>query len=335
MPTAQARSHGAAVGASHKLRHLSSVSADIRRRIRNYLSPGKDPAAPGTLLDLRDVTTDPVHAAYLARSQSFLIAVPINLCRTLSVTAFRCGADGDDPLTRTLCAYAAGECPEYTGSPLHRFFEQWQPSTVAEVLGIQVHSAPPYFQSPPSGRPVLPWSHRGGESSREARYGRPGFKQAMSELNNPTDADGIIFYGPVGLGFGQITYQRLVRLFDSIQRHGYDPEGVGSHHIQAYALNDSGDCRYIILGGKHRIAALGAHAFETVPLQLGANTLAIVRRDDWASWPNVRNGLYSGEMALALFDRMFAAIPPGACLANGSAHPNPLRARSADAGYTS
>lgn len=126
-------------------------------------------------------------------------------------------------------------------------------------------------------------------------------KLGLSEKGNY----GWQFFGPVSEDLGQMEYQRLTSVFNSIKDSGYLPEKHGFIHGQFLISNDN--WIWVNIGGKHRFASLAALNFKNIPVALNSRSSALfIRRLDVEYWPNVKNGLFSKADALNIFDRLMA-----------------------------
>jgi hypothetical protein len=241
----------------------------------------------------------------------YVLTVPLRRCRTLGALAFPCGRAEVNPMAATLRAYAAGEERSYEGSPLQRYFERWQPATVAEAVGLDPAAASAQLQAPTTGDvPPLPWSPEAPSRAHE-RHQREGFQQAAARAGViGQDLVGSLYYGPVSDAFGAATFERLVGIFESIRREGYVPGGSDRPHLRGLLFLRDGDYRVLITSGKHRIAALSALEVDLVPVEFGATPPIVVDRDDVERWPAVVTGVYTREEALDVFDRVFVAEQP-------------------------
>ena len=169
---------------------------------------------------MRGVVDDPREAWVRARGAPFLFEVPAAQIRALGFA----GSDPDNPFVVTLRDYAAGRCSAYQGSALEDFYRQWQPFRTA-------HDAP-------AGQPEPPWreSRRRAENTAAGRLQRAGFLEIARELGvRPEDIRGHITGGPVTGAFGEVTFRRLARLYDSVRRDGFRPD-------QSDASYPSGTC---------------------------------------------------------------------------------------------
>jgi hypothetical protein len=265
-------------------------------------------------VDLRGTTDDPVEVFYRVGRSRFLVDVPLERCRAFGATAQRCTREANNPFVDTLVLYGQGRCTSFLESPLHRYYETWQPDSLAEAMGIPADPANQALSAPPVV-PALPWSRSRTGLERARRLALQEFRAAQRRAGvDGGDVDGILSHGPVTPAFGAVTFERLAMVYDSIRWRGYQPEKVGASHIMAQLLMRDGEHRIFIRSGKHRIAALGALGYTRVTVQLARRYFpALIHREDASSWPLVRSGLYTRDQAVALFDRIFDGQPPPGC----------------------
>ncbi|WP_148561730.1 hypothetical protein [Pontibacter korlensis] len=249
------------------------------------------------LFDLSGTSIDPVEALYRSKGRPFVMDIPISKCFSIDFS----GSNPNNPFVQTLIAYDQGNCTSYKGSPLEDYYNKWQP---ANAVALDKH-----------GRELAPpWDYGPKKSSNlpEARLNRKGFLKVKKELHiTEKNLFGHISRGPVSEGFGEITFNRLVQIYNSIKRNGYRPDEMSAGHIQASFFVDGRDYRVSVSSGKHRVTALQALGYEKVPIQFGPPKFPVmIRRDEVDSWPNVRLGHYTKEEALRLFDKKFQDIHP-------------------------
>ncbi|MEY3480924.1 MAG: hypothetical protein RIQ71_1699 [Verrucomicrobiota bacterium] len=244
-------------------------------------------------LDLRGEVEDPVEGWRRAAGGPFLIDVPAAKLRVLDFW----GGDPHNPFIVTLQEYAAGRCMEYKGSPLENFYHCWQP-----------------FSGENAGDAGSPWRQVRAQSKNtaEGRLKRHEFREIARELGvAPGEIHGHIKGGPVSQAFGEITFRRLARLYDSISRDGFRPESSAARYPTGFCFAHEGDHRVSIGSGKHRVTVMLALGWQKIPVELGPPKLPVViRREEVDRWPNVRSGRYSRDEALGLFDEMFRRQHP-------------------------
>lgn len=244
------------------------------------------------ILDLSGKSCNPVEAYYLSKGNAFLMTIPLNKCFYFDFS----GENNNNPFVMTLKAYKNGSCTCFLNSPLKNFYDTWQPKNPAHYDKDNKEVAPPWD-----------FGLKRNINLAKARLKRKDFIKIKNELGI-TDKHiyGHICRGPVSEGFGEITFNRLIKIYNSIQKHGYNPYQMGSDHIRASFFVNGEDYRVTISSGKHRIAALQALSYESVPILFGPPKFPIIiRRDEVDYWPNVKAGYYTKEKALEVFDRRF------------------------------
>lgn len=243
-------------------------------------------------LDFRGVLADPREAWHRARGGPFIFDVPAEKVRAIGFS----GSDPDNPFVVTLRDYAAGRCMGYKGSALQDFYRQWQPFR-------GVHEGEEKDQCGP------PWKEirRRAENTAAGRLQRFEFRDIARELGvPPAEIRGHISGGPVTDAFGEVTFRRLARLYDSLARDGFRPEKSDASYPSGSCYLRGDDFRVTVGSGKHRVTVMLALGWAKIPLELGHHKSPDpIRREDVRSWPNVRSGLYTPDEALTLFDAFF------------------------------
>lgn len=225
--------------------------------------------------------------------------VPLERCRShmLGFTI------NENPFIKTLIEYSQGKS-SYTGSILETYYAQYCPESMQSVL----RSDNPLLNKYHPMATVLPWGISTPEEklpnicvdpTAERLLSKEAHKLGLKEKNN----FGWQFFGPVSEDLGVQEYTRLVSVYNSIKEHGYLPERYGYMHGQFLVSDD--DWVWVNIGGKHRFASLAALQFENIPVALKSRSSALfIRRCDVDYWPNVKNGLFSRNDALSIFDRI-------------------------------
>lgn len=253
---------------------------------------------------------------YAARRQaeraSVVINVAIERCLNLGPAAFPGGRDSPDPLTRTLVEYAADNCSAYQGSPVEAYYAAWCPATRAEVVGIDPAEASAFLREASRGNiPPLPWGLSKKGTSAAERLRRDDFRRAARRAGvDPEQLEGSFLYGPVSEALGELTFTQLVALYRSIERNGYHAGRPRRPHMGGRLMLRGDDYRVLIGSGKHRLAALSALGFTTVPVRIGVKQPTVIDPDDVTSWRHVANGNYTRDQALNVFHRMFDGRQP-------------------------
>lgn len=263
------------------------------RSIKNLFSRDKYATA---IYDLSNQNT-PLDLVY-SNFQGGLALVPAERCRS-HILGFT--IEGN-PFVQMLKEYAESKSGYY-GSTLERYYNEYCPTSMQSVL----NSVNPALSKYHPMATVLPWSTSTPEDklpitcvdvSATNLLSKEAYKLGLSEQ----DSFGWQFFGPVSDSVGLQEYQRLVTVYNSIQSNGYQPERHG--HMSGHFLISDNDWAWVNFGGKHRFASLAALEFKSIPVALKSKLSGLfIRRVDVDCWPNVKNGLFTRDDALDIFDR--------------------------------
>lgn len=248
------------------------------------------------VLDLRGTNEDLLETFRLTGGSAFVVDVSAENIRVLGFW----GADPNNPFVLTLREYAAGRCKEYKGSPLEDFYHRWQPFAAGKCAESE-DVGPPW-------RKVVAKK----ANTAAGRIHRREFADIARELGVPSgEIRGHIKGGPVSDAFGEITFRRFARLYDSIARDGFRPESSAAKFPSGFCFSRDGDWRVSIGSGKHRVTVMLALGWSKIPVEFGPPKLPVItRREEVDQWPNVRSGRYSREEALGAFDVIFRHTHP-------------------------
>ena len=179
-----------------------------------------------------------------------------------------------------------GERMEYSNSVLKKYYEEFQPQSLRDVFidGTVAYSTP---KSNGLYSYLLPWNIRPKENA-----GKP-----------------LAYSGPMDTDRGMTELLRLYEVFDSIKKNGYCPKMsahlFNSNHVQGYFLRRDSDYRFIVLHGKHRVAAMAALEESHVLATFDLLHPRVIDYIDIENWPQVANGTYDKEFAKMVFDAFF------------------------------
>jgi len=231
--------------------------------------------------------------------------IPVSRCRS-SLLGFK---PDQSPFFNTLKAYERGRT-SFQQSPLATYYRQFQPKTMADVLGFKSETLDRFHAM----ATVMPWSHVHPHQRFErfcVNSSDPGglflSKEGAQHGLQPGKDYGCQFFGPVSDAHGELEFQRLISVYERISEDGFQPQQFG--YIHGEFLIDGNNWVWIAIGGKHRFAVLSALGFERIPIANRARWSAMfVRRSEVDFWPNVRNGLFSRDEALDVFDRFMVGV---------------------------
>ena len=275
----------------------------IPREIARIVSPTKktvSPAATTEHIDFSDRTTDPERAIVLAAERgpdvTAMVRVPMSSLRRshLGVTI----ADpATNPFTHAVAEYLSGECTDYARSTLRRFYDSWQPTTLAEFVGLEVD------EDSPLSRPLvvgeLPWEPARG--MEELFHERDAYElDRLAKFGPaPEGTHGYDYFGPTSEALGEYRFKKHCHVAASIAENGYAPS---DHIIDVQLMAGQGSWGLLVRDGKHRTVAMAAIGVDSVVVSLPW-TYPVIRRSEVEAWPGVTSGLYQVDEALQVFDR--------------------------------
>jgi hypothetical protein len=288
-----------------ELRQVAKSGPTLEKRLRDFHAYRIN-GAIGRLMgpkDCRGSLDDPMAALRRYGARGVVVDVPLWRCRTLGPLGFVPSEKAAHPYVLTVKAHIEGTLKKGNGSPLERYYRAVQPKTAAELLGLPTGSILDRF---PAIEADLPWMAAPGPQMRRKRARLMAADSA--EAGRPlTLADGWNNIGPVSPAKAALETTRLVRVTDSIREQGYRVASL-SQHVLGFVLRRGDDFAVIIWGGEHRVPALAALGYESVPLLLLPYRVA--NHEEADSWPAVRAGIMTRDQACAVCDRLLAGELP-------------------------
>ena len=179
----------------------------------------------------------PYHAVYERGDIAF--EVPLEKC--CSLISFSYHPEGCHPFVQTLLQYQSNPELSYDTSLLKIFYTTFQPPTVLDaLLGSSVHER---FRASPLGtlttdtyHPFFPWDAEKrlakGEHGLDASHGHQTF-------------------GPVSQVKGEMEFQRLIDVYESIKEDGYQTQPCEDGDIRGFFLRTDNDYRFVVRQGIH------------------------------------------------------------------------------------
>jgi hypothetical protein len=284
---------------SHAPHWAFDLLGKISLRLRKY--------APDCV-DLRGLAENPLKASYLSPDQKFLFDVDLDQCLGLHSAAFGCSSTSAHPFIRTLQAFVNDGCDSYVNSQLKVFYDSFQPRSAAEAVGLSAGLSHPELVTRSPFASSLPWDFL--TPAQNDTFLRAICARDYAENGFALTADaGWKVWGPISDEAGQAEFSRLLHIFNSVTRSGYQRHAALDGDIEGQVMTDGSVCRVLISRGQHRIAALAATGSKTAPVRLLPK---MISRSEVAFWPNVDRGFYTMDQALSVFDRMFQGRQPGA-----------------------
>ena len=225
---------------------------------------------------------------------------PIKL--TVKLNGFSYSLDSYHPFVEALKEYEYGGIKSYKGSSLENFYENHQPANACEAL-ILFDNCPEVFRTyPPHVYRLSPWEMKTAEEI-DLMVKNFTKRHSLSHGNEEMtlSSDGYQYHGPESNKKGMLEYKRLISIFESIKKNGFDRR-LGHAHFLLLKKGDS--YRFLSEGsGNHRTAAMAVLGYDTIPAFYQHSSIIDVSMVDY--WPQVRTGLWSRKQAIANFDYLF------------------------------
>lgn len=214
--------------------------------------------------------------------------VSIAIAQCIHITGFRYGTGAYHPYETYVCGLHQGRDLAALREQFIMFLRNYRPSNVHEALGITLERSYPLWS--------LPW-----RSAIAARL------SAGAWLRDPEESpDLLTHFSDRGIPVYRITEECfwLERAYYRIASRGYLPEVHGNYIKTQQLLARTGDTRYLVHDGNHRVSALAALGETHVLAEL--RTADTVKETSMRTWPMVRNGCYTPSDALAVFSAYFS-----------------------------
>lgn len=222
----------------------------------------------------------------------------VDLERITTYCGFSFAEGGWHPFTALVEEYQRRPELRYEESVLCRFYARFTPGSVQDALFDAAPSLDPLDRLP-AVHPVLQalWrlDHR---SVQQLSAGGP---------HAPVLDDQSRYLGPKTDATGARHFTKVVGLYDSVRRHGYDPARFGGGHPKGYFLVRDGEYRFVIGHSQRRLAALRAAGVRSIVATFQEHTPPVVDAAQLHRWSTTAGGAYPQHVAERLFDRMFTS----------------------------
>ena len=112
--------------------------------------------------------------------------------------------------------------------------------------------------------------------------------------------------GPSSLSMITDEFNRMKTLYDKLKKEGYRPWSFGNNHISGIMLETTDNRRkMLIIHGNHRLAALSALGYESLPIRLFEGGRHYLKEKNVKKWHFVKTRECSIDDALKIFRLYF------------------------------
>ncbi len=251
----------------------------------------------GTLLEIAKAGLEEVtRGALIPGSKTVLKGkskiVKMNIEDLIGISAFTYGKDGWHYYSAVIRELEENPNLLYEESSLKRFYDRFQPKNRLEQwlddCGEELYPLS-------RGWPNLPWYDMDKQQRLIPKtYSNPRRKERGGNQH----------WGPNSDRFGREELARIKAAYE-MMKTGYLPKVYPDGFIKGYLLKRGEKVRLLVTEGQHRIAALDCLGYREINCLLDPNAqtaTAIVDISEVSSWPLVKSGLYSREVAEKVFN---------------------------------
>lgn len=102
-----------------------------------------------------------------------------------------------------------------------------------------------------------------------------------------------------------IEWEKTIKLYHEISKHGYWPLLYGTYPEVVLMIRKNGQRRAIVHNGQHRMSILHHLGYKKLLVFISRDSMKIIHEDNVDHWYYVRNGRCTKEVALLIFNAFF------------------------------
>lgn len=239
----------------------------------------------------------PIDAIYTKKD----IVFNVEIDKVVNVIQFPFSETGNHPFVNTLLEYSKDGNLKYEKSYLKSYYENFQPESLFDIyiedenLDSKLRKYSPYYS-------MLPW---------ELEKNKITIKERGLSINHGSQN-----FGPVSDKKGLLEFDRLISVYNSIDKNGYAiGKGISDYNednndINGYFLKKNDEYRFVVISGNHRMAALSALNYKKIRVKFNSNRPRVINFEDIDSWPQVKYGVVEKEIAALIFNGFFVKKKP-------------------------
>jgi hypothetical protein len=207
-----------------------------------------------------------------------------NISMSEATNIFACSFDsnGWHHIVRTLIEYNNNPDIPLSETTLYKYLKNYCPGNISDLAGCKRDSSNiPLF--------YYPW----GMSFRQSGIVEKNVWQSR-------------FCGPSSDVFIEEEFKRIIALYMNMKKTGYKPWRTNNGFIGgSFLLKNNGQKRFVVLQGNHRMAVLSFLDKKRLSVRTIKGYLPVVKESEVKEWPFVKNGLFTEDEALKIFNLFF------------------------------
>jgi len=191
------------------------------------------------------------------------------------------GLNGWHPIKETIKEFDLNNSINPQDTTLWKYHKNFEPKSISYFIDFDIDCDLPTF--------VYPWgTFNSGEITS---------KKIISESR---------FCGPSTDKFIYEEYNQIIKLYKKLKLEGYRPKEFPNSYIGGTIMKaESGDMRFIVMQGNHRLSILSYLGIEKIDVRLISNAIHFVNESEISSWPLVKNKTCSVKDARKIFNFFF------------------------------
>jgi hypothetical protein len=189
----------------------------------------------------------------------------------------------------------------YEDSPLYKYYQKVQPKLFGDLWAMAGRSEDiGVLSRMPLDRYVnwFPWF--GLTDSPENMKIGVSLQPEIPEWDSHA-------FGPLARETGLEEIKRISKLLVKISNDGYSPEVNLDGFIRGYVLRKGAESRFAVTAGQHRLAILSVLEYENFTVKFQPGFERVVDVGEVELWPLVKNGVYTKQQAINIFNGVFEA----------------------------
>lgn len=203
---------------------------------------------------------------------------------------FSYGAQGWHYYSEFLRELKDNDALEYSSSVLKRYYDVFQPKTVADILFFdEPENAPQQLRDMPALLIRDFWQLDG----------------SIDEVKSHLIEEETQLFGPISKMYGEEQFIRCHNAHRLLKKHGYLPERFEDGYIGGIFIRHNGDYRFLASAGKHRLGALSVLDYTDIKVYCPYK-IKVLDSQNIKNWPTVRSGMFSEEDMMRIVDKCFA-----------------------------